>query len=256
MKDEELEAELLALVAAGRPGRLIETALGPVPDDVKEKLRATSEAFAAIAAAEAPAFPSPQVRDRVLATLKAKARPTKRALLVIDMLNDHLTPGRPMEVPRARDIVPALQKRLADARKEGVPVVYVCDEHDPDDTDLDIWSTHNVRGSQGAEVWPAIAPAAGDRVVKKPSYSAFTHSDLADVLAELGVDTLVLTGCVTEIGIMATATDALQRGYAIEVPKDAQAGANAQAEEVTLGVLNVLAPYGPARDQLLARLAA
>ena len=142
------------------------------------------------------------------------------------MLNDHLTPGSSVEVPRARDIVPAVAARLDAARAAGLPVVYVVDQHDPDDADLDLWTTHNVAGTTGGEVWPALAPKDGDTIVTKPTYSAFAASDLDGVLDGLAVDTLVLTGCLTEVGIMATAMDALQRGYAVEVPPDAQAGSS------------------------------
>jgi nicotinamidase-related amidase len=130
--------------------------------------------------------------------------------------------------------------------------VYVVDEHDPEDSDLDSWGAHNVRGTSGASVWPALAPEPGDMVVRKPTYSAFSRSELANVLASLRVDTLVLTGCLTEVGLMTTATDALQRGYAIEIPRDSQAGATELNEQVALGVLELLPPYGPAREALLS----
>jgi nicotinamidase-related amidase len=175
----------------------------------------------------------------------------RKAVLVVDMLNDHLVPGRPLEVPRARGIVPALVARLEQARRENVPVVYVLDEHEPGDSDLDLWGSHNVKGTEGAAIWPALTPKSGDRLVRKPTYSAFTRSNLADVLSELRVDTLVLTGCLTEVGLLATATDAMQRGFAVEIPPDSQAGATAQSEHVALGIVGLLGPYGPARQALL-----
>ncbi len=93
-------------------------------------------------------------------------------------------------------------------------------------------------------------------MVKKPTYSGFVGSRLEDVLDELKVDTLLLTGCLTEIGIMATATDALQRGYAIEVPADCQAGLAEPLEQGAMAALRLMAPFGPAREARLARLAA
>jgi nicotinamidase-related amidase len=92
--------------------------------------------------------------------------------------------------------------------------------------------------------------------VKKATYSSFTGSQLANVLDELEVDTLVLTGCLTEIGVLATATEALQRGFAVEVPADSQAGSNEMAERVAMGVLAIMPPYGPARRARLESLAA
>jgi nicotinamidase-related amidase len=102
-------------------------------------------------------------------------------------------------------------------------------------------------------VWPAIAPKEGDRIVTKSTYSGFTGSSLDAVLTELGVDSLVLTGCVTEAGLFATAIDALQRGFTVEVPADAQAGSGPEAEQVALGSLSLMPPYGPARKARLAQ---
>jgi nicotinamidase-related amidase len=92
-------------------------------------------------------------------------------------------------------------------------------------------------------------------VVTKPSYSGFFDTQLEQTLEELGVDTLVLTGCATEVQLMATATDALHRGFAVEVPPDSQAGTSEASELVTMGVLAALAPYTPARKARLARIA-
>ena len=254
-KEQEL-ADLLAFALAGRPERIEDGIfrLPSTPPGLQTAVRTTREALAALALAEAPVAPSGDVRARILGTLDAK-RP-RRALVIIDMINDHLQPGSLLEVPRAREVVPALKRRIEEARKEGVPVVYVVDEHDADDPDLDAWGTHAVKGTPGTEVWEEIAPESGDRIVKKPTYSAFHQSNLTEVLDELKVDTLVLTGCLTELGIMATATDAMQQGFVVEVPADSQAGSCVEQEMATLGTISVMAPFGPARKKRLAQLAA
>jgi nicotinamidase-related amidase len=252
-------AELAAAVCAGRPERVLDITLAQEPPEVRAAFAATAEALATLALAETPVAPSAGLRDRLMQTLATRQAPRRRALVVLDMIKEHLTPGMPLEVPRARDIVPALSARLEAARREGTPVVYLVDEHDPSDADLDAvtgWGAHAIKGSEGTDVWPAIAPQPGDRIVKKATYSAFTDSAFASVLGELKVDTIVLTGCLTEIGMLATATDALQRGFAVEVPADSQAGANPMSEQVALGVLAVMPPYGPARKALLANVGA
>jgi nicotinamidase-related amidase len=250
---EEALADVAAFVLAGRPERVEDGLLALGPPELRAGVRAARETFAALALAEEPLAPPADVKTRVLATLAS--RTTRRALVVIDMINDHLQPWSLLEVPRARAVVPALKQRIADAREAGVPIVYVVDEHDPDDPDLDAWGTHAVKGSPGTEVWSELAPESGDRIVKKPSYSAFHLSKLDEVLDELHVDTLVLTGCLTEMGIMATATDAMQRGFAVEVPPDSQAGSCAEIEMAMLGTIHVMAPFGPARKARLERVA-
>ena len=246
-------ADILGFVHAGRPERIDDGMLALAPSSFREGVRFVRETVASIALLLVDYVTAARLRDRILQSISRRL--PRRALLVLDMIHDHLAPGALLEVPRARDVVPALQSRIEAARARGVPIVYVVDEHAPDDPDLDAWGTHAVKGTKGAEVWGEIAPVAGDRIVKKPSYSAFFESELEVVLDELEVDTLVLTGCLTEIGIMATATDAMQRGYAIEVPPDSQAGASTFAEAATLGTLRVMAPFGPARKERLDRMA-
>jgi nicotinamidase-related amidase len=249
-------ADLLAVTLSGRADQLVDVSLASEPASVRGEHRWLREALAAVAVGLPRLRPSAELANRIARSLEKRSVPTRRAVLVIDMQNDHLEPGGPLEVPRARAIVPALLARLEAARKAKEPVVYVVDEHEPGDADLDSWGAHNIQGTRGAEVWAALTPKPGDLIVPKPTYSAFQRSKLGEVLDSLHVDTLELTGCLTEIGIFATATDALQRGFAVEIPTATQAGAAELHEQVTLGVLRVMPPYGPAREARLAAMQA
>lgn len=144
----------------------------------------------------------------------------KEALLVIDMLNDFVREGAPLEVPATRVILPALRRRLEEARACGVPVIYVCDAHSPDDPEFARmgWPPHAVKGTPGAAVVTELQPLETDPVVEKTSYSGFHHTGLEGILQALGVDRLILTGCVTSICVLYTAYDAVIRGYAVAVP--------------------------------------
>ncbi len=250
---EEQLADLAAFVMSGRPERVEDGVLMMAPPEFRAAVRDTREVFATLGRAETPSAPSANVRAKLLESLAR--RTTRKALVVVDMINDHLQPGSLLEVPRARAVVPALKKRIDEAHAAGVPVVYVIDEHEPDDPDLDLWGTHAVKGTPGTEVWQDLAPESGDRIVRKASYSAFYESNLTSVLDELKIDTLVLTGCLTEIGVMATATDAMQQGFAIEVPPDSNAGSCVELEMAAIGVMNVMMPFGPSRKKRLERLA-
>lgn len=144
----------------------------------------------------------------------------KEALLIIDMLNDFVRPGAPLEVPATRAILAALRLRLDNARARGVPVIYICDAHRPDDPEFARmgWPPHAVKGSKGAEVVTELAPLETDPVVEKTSYSGFHHTGLDGILQSLGVESLVLTGCVTNICILYIAYEAVIRGYRVTVP--------------------------------------
>lgn len=251
MLSEEDAANLLALVLAQRPERLQGFAIATQPEEVRMAAAELTTVIATLALVEPAAVASTELRARVLRSLAA-SKTRREALVIVDMINDHLTPGSVLEVARAREIVPALATRIEAARKNHTPIVYVVDHHEPDDSDLDDWGVHAVAGSEGAKVWPALAPQPGDHLVQKPSYSGFFSSRLEGVLRELRVDTLTLTGCSTELQLFATATDALQKGFAVEVPADLQAGLSEGAEQHALAVMNMLMPYKPAREALLA----
>lgn len=250
----DADANAVGFVVAGRPERIEDGLLAAAPGEFRERVRRARGVLAHLAFAEAPAAPSPSLRAKVLASIGGRVR--RSALVVVDMIHDHLDEGALLEVPRARGIVPALEARIASARTHGMPIVYVVDEHDADDPDLDAWGTHALKGSRGAEVWDTLAPAPGDHVVRKPSYSAFFQSSLAPLLETLAVDRLILTGCLTEIGLTATATDAMQLGYDVSVPVETQAGAAEALEQAALTTLRLMVPFGPARKARLAKLAA
>lgn len=236
---------LLEMILAGTPARLIDTLVSLNPEDAAD-LAEIRTSIANLAQSASSAKPSDALRDRLLKKTKPRPRrPEHPVMLVLDMIQDHLTPGKPLEVPRARSVVPAMQRRLAEARARSIPVVYVCDTHPPDDPDFRDWPVHAVAGTPGADPWPEIAPESRDHLIRKRTYSAFTGSDLGALLDDLEADEIILTGCATELGLHATATDALQRGFVVSVPPDVQAGNSEIAEQVTLVTLSVMPPFEP-----------
>ena len=160
----------------------------------------------------------------------------RRALLVIDMLNDFVLEGAPLEVPSARGIVPAVKIGLEKAREKGIPVIYVCDSHDESDPEFDRmgWPPHAVAGGRGAQVVEALRPFPKDQVISKKSYSGFYNTTLDEVLKKERISDLMVAGCVTNICILYTVADAVQRGYAVKVLKDCVAGLDPNDHEFGL----------------------
>jgi nicotinamidase-related amidase len=152
----------------------------------------------------------------------------KKALLIIDMLNDFVKEGAPLEVPRARGIIGKIKRELQKARRVGMPVIYCCDRHQPNDREFEIWPPHAIRGTCGAEVVEALKPIQREPIVAKTTYSAFYRTKLQKVLKGLGIEHLILTGLVTNICILYTAVDAYMRGYEVTVPEDCVAGLNTE----------------------------
>ncbi len=157
-----------------------------------------------------------------------------KALLIIDMLNDFVLPGAPLEVPDTREIIPNIEREIDKARGEGYQVVYLCDSHAPDDREFQIWPKHCVKGTKGAQVVDELEPEPRDVVVEKTTYSGFFNTRLEEVLKSLGATELIITGCVTNICILYTSSDAVLRGYNVTVPKGCVAGLNKEDHEFGL----------------------
>ena len=148
----------------------------------------------------------------------------KRALLIIDMLNDFVLENAPLEVPSTRTLLSNIKREIDKAHNERTTVIYVCDAHDPDDKEFTIWPHHCVKGSRGAQVVDDLNPQDTDIIVEKKTYSGFYETMLDKVLKGLAITDLTITGCVTNICIMYTASDAVLRGYKVTVPRDCSAG--------------------------------
>jgi len=142
------------------------------------------------------------------------------AVLVIDMLNDFVLEGAPLQVPGAMELARRIAPLLEEARERGVPVIYICDHHDPEDEEFRRWPKHCVKGTEGARVVEPLRPRKGDRCVPKRRYSGFFETNLDQLLKEVGARTLILTGLLTDVCVFLTAVDAGQRGYEVVVPRD------------------------------------
>ncbi len=143
----------------------------------------------------------------------------KMSVIVVDMVNDFVTGI--MKCDRSSKIIPNIQRLLDFARKKGIPVVFVSDAHLPGiDEELELWPSHAVIGTKGAEIIDELRPVEGDYTLQKRRYSAFYETGLDLLLRELKVDTVVLVGLVTNVCIQHTAADAFFRGYRIIVPED------------------------------------
>ncbi|NEW87468.1 cysteine hydrolase [Rhodopseudomonas sp. WA056] len=59
------------------------------------------------------------------------------------------------------------------------------------------------------------------RIVDKPVYSAFKHADLASLLADRGIGTVVITGAETDVCVLATVLDAVDLGFRVVLVEDA-----------------------------------
>lgn len=159
-------------------------------------------------------------------------RPSRTALLIIDMQNDFCARGGSAaecgaDLAMYDEMVPRIVQ-LADAcRTRHIPVIHVRMLSLPngasdspswirmrmratgnsDGSQSDVW-TFAIEGTWGADFLPALQPESGDIVVSKFRSSAFYKTNLDLILRSNGVEALLVSGCTTEGCVESTVRDA------------------------------------------------
>ena len=155
-------------------------------------------------------------------------------VLVIDMLRGFLEEGYPLSLGAgSRKIIPNIQKLLERELVEGSKVIYLCDNHDPDDLEFKMFPPHCIEGTKEVEIIPELAAYPGD-VIPKKRYSGFYGTDLETKLEKLNPDKIIICGVLTNICVMHTTADARNRDYEVEIPVDCVASPDEEAHRFAL----------------------
>jgi len=158
-----------------------------------------------------------------------------KALLVIDMLVDFIDEKGALSVgPLGQKIVPFVREKIEDFREKGYPVVFICDNHEKDDKEFDMFPPHCIAQTEGARIIEELNVKNEDKIIRKRRYSAFFGTDLDLYLREKGVNELFLVGVCTNICVLSTAADARNLSYKVNIYKDGVASFDEEAHEFAL----------------------
>jgi maleamate amidohydrolase len=158
--------------------------------------------------------------------------------------------------------VRALAPVLQEFRRKGWPVLYpYVSPKEAYDAGRLAEKVPSIMGIQpkGYEFVPEVAPRGGDILIPKKHPSAFFGTALASHLVDLGVDTLVVTGCTTSGCVRGTVVDAFSYSYKVVVPEECVYDRGATSHAVNLfDIGQKYADVVPTADLLsqLGRLAA
>ena len=161
----------------------------------------------------------------------APVDPTTAALLLIDTQQGIYHAGaktaRPYVHRSARDtVIPNLRRLLEAARGHGIEVIYTVIAsltRDGRDRSLDYKQTgfHFAPGSPETRVIPELAPRDDEIVLPKTSSSLFNSTVFEYLLRNIGLDTVIVTGFLTDQCVDHTVRDGADRGFRMLCPVDA-----------------------------------
>jgi nicotinamidase-related amidase len=188
-----------------------------------------------------------------------RALPLERgrtALLIVDMQRAFLEPGEAMEVPPARDIVPRIQELLSIFREKALPAVFtrftyssaapllvgeLHPEHKPAPPGaprgFGLPSSSCLVGEDNVRIVSELEPRPDELVVDKRYYDGFNGTALDSALRVRGVTTLVITGAMTDICVLATVVGGFNREYRMIVVEDGVATLWPEIQRATLDII-------------------
>ena len=98
-------------------------------------------------------------------------------------------------------------------------------------------SSSCLEGTPSAETVPALAPGPDEPVFRKRGYDGFAGTSLDGALRARGVTSLVVTGTMTDICVLATVIGALHREYRVSVVEDGVATLWPEIQRATLDLI-------------------
>jgi len=175
-----------------------------------------------------------------ISRLKRELSAQTTGLILFDTLHGYLHPQDQKKVAflAERNILPNLQRLLAGARSVGMTTFYPSGAHAPDgsdtverltDTDMDLAPGGGAdkpikprfhKGSKDAEIAAELSPLDSDVIVPKQRWNSFHQTNLELQFRARGIDTIVIAGGSTDVGIASTVFAARDMDYGIVVVRD------------------------------------
>ena len=156
----------------------------------------------------------------------------KTALVLIDLQNGIVTmPGGEAVVDKAVQLVDLFRQKSGFISFVRVSFL---DGKDVLNPQLDQAPSVASRPEGWDELVPELGVLEKDYVVTKRQWGAFFGTDLDLQLRRRGIDTIVLCGIATNIGVETTAREAFQYGYSQIFITDAMATFSPEAHEATI----------------------
>lgn len=157
--------------------------------------------------------------------------PTKTALVMVEFQNDFTTEGGTLHaavktVMDSTGMLKNMGEVVASARKAGVTIIHAPIQFAPGYNEITshpygilkgvVDSTSFVKGGWGAAIIDELAPQPGDIVLEgKRGLDAFASTNLDFILRSKGIETVVLSGFLTNCCVESTMRSAYEKGFEV-----------------------------------------
>jgi nicotinamidase-related amidase len=175
----------------------------------------------------------------------------RSVLLTIDVQRDFTIPGAPAFIPGTVEVVPAIQRLLTNYRCAGLPIIHVTRLYMADGSNVDLCRRSRVEGgasivvpgAEGSQIVKELLPTpsiyldtetllrgelqtVGDQewIIYKPRWGAFYRTRLEEHLQELGINTIVFSGCNFPNCPRTSIYEASERDFRVVLVSDAVSG--------------------------------
>lgn len=140
-------------------------------------------------------------------------------------------------------VVPNIGRLLEACRSTGLPVVHVHIAGESADGSDFSWRFKELGyvvlpGSKDAQILDELAPRNGETVISKTTAGAFNSTNLEVVLDNMGINTLITAGVVTNGCVETTVRDAGDRGYRVLLVEDGCAAPNRHEHDYSIRFLD------------------
>ncbi|SER69861.1 nicotinamidase/pyrazinamidase [Nitrosomonas sp. Nm51] len=161
-------------------------------------------------------------------------------MIIVDLQNDFL-PGGSLPVSGGNTIIPTLNRYIADFHAHRLPIVASRDWHPENHCSFEAsggrWPAHCIAKTNGAAFPAALELPAYTKIISKATtqardaYSAFSETQLNELLRSLNVKRLFVGGLATEYCVLNTVEDAIRFHYVTFILEDAACAINHQPDD-------------------------
>lgn len=141
----------------------------------------------------------------------------KPALLVIDAQQEYFAPHGKWVLPDGEIALERIHALIAAARAARAPVYYI--RHESLEPNASVFRA----GSAGVALHPSLTPTPGEPIITKHFPNSFAQTPLAAHLRQANVDTVIISGYMTQLCCDTTTRAAEEHGFSALFASDATA---------------------------------